>query len=138
MGLVVGIPRFLSLQAPERISSQCLGAPGGCGLVFEIYGPGDSHLCVRGRKFTRGSRCVLAGFCPSRPQRVSPPGAHGHLVGMSWLLRSLARVTVFSARSAGDSTRGLLRMFAGFCSSWPQRESPPGARGHLVGMTWWV
>jgi hypothetical protein len=55
-GLPVDISRFLSVAAPETISSRCARAPGGYGLVFDISGPGDSLLPALGRRFNMGLR----------------------------------------------------------------------------------
>jgi hypothetical protein len=78
MGLEVGISRFLAFPAPESISSRCARVPGGYELVFATSGRGASLPCVPGRRFNTG---LL--------QDISR--------------RSLAPVTVFSARLVGMS-----------------------------------
>jgi hypothetical protein len=164
------------------------------GRINRVWPVSRSLFCLCSAGGTPG-----AGFCPSRPQRESPPDAHRLLVGMGWFLLSLAQVTVFSPRLAGDSpgaseidivgqlhilcldTKNFITTgrvgnadinltveatklsmgrinrvwpvshslcclcsaggtpwgswwtLAGVCPSWPQKESPPGARGRLVG-----
>jgi hypothetical protein len=61
-GLLVVLSRFLSITAPERISSWRVGAPGGYGLLFVIPGPGDRLLCSRGRRFNRGLLVGMTRF----------------------------------------------------------------------------
>jgi hypothetical protein len=61
-GLLVGMSRFLSFAAPERISSRCARAPGGYEVVSAIPGPGDGLLWVLGSRFNRGLLMGMSMF----------------------------------------------------------------------------